>query len=179
MATVNGSPQFLKLVDMMHNFNIINKYKSDLYRVSPVSRFCNKYSRTYVVIVGSNPSNKSPDDSAFHPSTKSRQTVDKWFEGIDEYDISYINLVDKKTDSNKPLKVTDINENEVKKKLVNITAYKSHKIIACGNMASAGLKKAGIQHFKMPHPSGLNHFWNDKEKAKEKIEEMLSWLREI
>ena len=38
---------------------------------------------------------------------------------------------------------------------------KYEKIIALGNVASDWLKKNNIEHLKIPHPSGLNRFWNE------------------
>lgn len=135
-----------------------------------------EYSRkfiTRVTIVGSNPSQKSPDNSAFHPSTKSRQFVDKWFEGHNCIDIEYMNLINKKTDNNKQLTKSQIRvELEQIKKRFSFC----DNIVACGKVASMGLTMAGIEHFEMPHPSGLNHFWNDKDAAEKKIKEMKEWL---
>jgi uracil-DNA glycosylase len=37
------------------------------------------------------------------------------------------------------------------------------KVVAVGNEASKFLKAHGIEHFKLPHPSGLNRKLNDKE----------------
>ena len=45
------------------------------------------------------------------------------------------------------------------------------KIIALGNVASNALKKVGVDHFKMPHPSPLNRQLNDKQFEKTMIEE--------
>jgi len=37
-----------------------------------------------------------------------------------------------------------------------------NKVIALGNVASEALAKINIDHFKLPHPSGLNRKLNDK-----------------
>ena len=50
------------------------------------------------------------------------------------------------------------------------------KVIALGNVASNSLKKLNIDHFKMPHPSGLNRQLNDKEFEKTKIKECYNYL---
>ena len=38
------------------------------------------------------------------------------------------------------------------------------KVIALGNKASYNLSNSRIEHFKLPHPSGLNRILNDKQK---------------
>ena len=53
---------------------------------------------------------------------------------------------------------------------------KYDKVIALGNVASNSLKKLNIDHFKMPHPSGLNRQLNDKEFEKKKIKECYNYL---
>lgn len=137
--------------------------------------YCKKYSDKNVLLIGSNPGQKSPDNTAFHPDTKSRQFVDKWFED-ETWCIGYENLVDFKTAKNKQLSNSQI-EAEMPWIVKNINAYKDMgwSIVACGKIASRGLTMAGIEHFEMPHPSGLCRFWNDKEAGKAKIEEMKKW----
>jgi hypothetical protein len=127
-----------------------------------------------LIIVGSNPSSASPDCSPFHPTTKSRQFIDKLFKHSN-YELTYVNLVDYKTDDNKPL-----SNKVIKLELVNIK-QKFHgifdtKIITLGKTASYGLELAGIEHFALPHPSGLCRFWNDRVASEAKIKEMLEWI---
>lgn len=145
--------------------------------VDGMSDFCKKYSRKKVLLVGSNPSSKSPDETPFHPDTKSRQFVDRWFEG-EGWTVAYENLVDFKTKNNKPLSAKQIKDN-LDWIVKNMTAYKDdhgYKIVACGKIAAKGLTMAGIEHFEMPHPSGLCRFWNDKEAGEAKIKEMKDWI---
>lgn len=49
--------------------------------------------------------------------------------------------------------------------LVNlkVMADQCDRVIALGNCASRALRKAGIPHYKMPHPSPRNRKLNDKE----------------
>jgi len=144
--------------------------------VGDISDFCKKYSCKNVLIVGSNPSNLSPDTTAFHPDTKSRQFVDKWFEG-EGWTVVYENLVDIKIPGNKPLSVQMIKAH-LPWICENIGAYNKmgYKIVACGKIAARGLRLAGATYFEMPHPSGMCRFWNDKEAGKVKVEEMKVWL---
>jgi hypothetical protein len=50
------------------------------------------------------------------------------------------------------------------------------KIIALGNVASNALKKVGVDHFKMPHPSPLNRQLNDKQFEKTMIEKCYNYI---
>jgi hypothetical protein len=135
-----------------------------------------KYSKKSVVLVGSNPSSKSPDTSAFHIDTKSRKSVDKWFD--DSWCMTYENLVDFKTAKNKQLSNSQIREN-LDHIFANMATYREYgyKIVACGKIASRGLEMAGVEHFEMPHPSGLCRFWNDKEAGEAKINAMKRWVQ--
>lgn len=141
----------------------------------PLLKYNDKFC-TRVVLVGSNPSQKSPDNTPFHPSTKSRQFVDKWFEDIPKITVMYRNLVDEKTKNNKQLRKSDIDIEDINYKFETFIKQNS-KIIACGKVAAMGLTMAGIEHFEMPHPSGLCRFWNDKEAGEAKVKEMLEWIK--
>lgn len=154
----------LKLGDLHNSF------------IGETSVFCERYSKKGVVLVGSNPSSKSPDDSAFHINTKSRKFVDKWFD--DSWCVAYDNLVNFKTEDNKQLSVSQIKKSlcDIESTMDNyiITGY---KIVACGKTAALGLEMAGVEFFEMPHPSGLCRFWNDKEAGEAKVEEMKTWIQ--
>ena len=127
-----------------------------------------------LTIVGSNPSSASPDCTPFHPATKSRQFIDKLFKDSG-YELTYINLVDYKTDGNKPLsnKIIKLELANIKQKFHGI---RDTKIIALGKTASYGLDLAGLEHFALPHPSGLCRFWNDRAASEARIKEMFEWM---
>lgn len=176
VATINGSGQLVKLICLLNKMKIIKFDKiTDRFSITELSKFCARHSRKMVVVVGSNPSKQSPDCTPFHKKTKSRQSVDKWLEGIN-CEIIYMNIVDYKTESNKPLRLSQINVVETRNKFTKLTEYQYCKIISCGDLADKALKAAKIVHFAMPHPSGLCRFWNDKEASEAKIKEMLLWL---
>jgi hypothetical protein len=179
MSKINGSGEYTRLLSTMASLNICEDpftERSFSYNtLGNIARYCNENCRKIVVLVGSNPSGKSPDCSAFHPATKSRQFVDKWFEDKD-YHLVYMNLVDYKTEGNKPLKLSELDKDEIHSKFKKYTTYKDSHIISCGQTASKGLARAKIPHFAMPHPSGLCRFWNDKEAGEAKVKEMLEWL---
>lgn len=126
---------------------------------------------TKVMIVGLNPSNESPDNSAFHPDTKSGRTIRNWLKDT-QCCVEFENIYGwKDKDHGKPLKSELILPDRIK------LAYAcGFKIVTCGNVADEILVKYKIKHFAMPHPSGLCRFWNDKEKGDAKIAEMLEWI---
>lgn len=152
-----------------------NSMFGDRLSISTAVAFSKKYTKKSVVLVGSNPSGKSPDCSAFHPDTKSRQFVDKWFDK--SWHIMYDNLVDFKTENNRQLSTAQIKKN-LKWIVKNMEEYNrlGWKIVACGKIAAKGLTMAKVEHFEMPHPSGLCRFWNDKEAGEAKVEEMKEWV---
>ena len=110
-----------------------------------------------VIIVGQNPS--ADENSVTFRKLDQWTTEWKLYENYDfmncSDEIGQIYTID--YDS---LKVTD----------------KYDKVIALGNVASNSLKKLNIDHFKMPHPSGLNRQLNDKKFEKNKIKECYNYL---
>ena len=127
-----------------------------------------------IVLVGSNPSVQSPDLSAFHPSTKSRKFIDDIFKDTN-LNIVYLNLIDIKLPGNKPLSKSII-KSELENIKLKFESYSDTKIIAFGKTASYGLTMVDIEHFAMPHPSGLCRFWNNEEASRNKISEMFKWI---
>jgi hypothetical protein len=141
--------------------------------------FAEKYGADYidVIVVGSNPSTASFDNSAFAKGTKSRTTIDSWFEDGNNYRIQYTNVVDYKKVNNKALSKSEIIRNLPKIKQRFAARAKGFKIVALGNTAQEALDLAGVEHYKMWHPSGLCRKWNDKEAGEAKIKEMLEWIQ--
>jgi len=154
------------------------KHMPDGMSIGNGVEFCKKHVYKAVLLVGSNPGQASPDNSPFHPETKSRQFVDNWFD--DSWCLEYENLIGMKTAKNKQLSKSQIKEH-LDDIIANMWSYKGmgYKIVACGKIASMGLTMAEIEHFEMPHPSGLNRFWNDKEASKAKIKEMKLWAQNL
>lgn len=56
--------------------------------------------------------------------------------------------------------------------------YKFTKVVALGNFAAEALKKAGIDCFKLPHPSPLNRQVNDKVFISEQLEKCRAFINE-
>lgn len=133
-----------------------------------------------VCMIGSNPSIASPDNKPFSKGTKSRKTIDGWFDNYCDFDyrLNFANIVNYKKTDNKRLTKSEMNENLVH--IVNRFKSASDSgqlLVAVGKDAQWALDKCNLDHFKMPHPSGLNHFWNDKEAGEAKIKEMMEWLK--
>jgi len=114
-----------------------------------------------VLFVGTNPSTKSPDNSAMHPSTKSRKTLNTWISDLD-IDAYFCNVLDRATENNKPLSKKQILVS-CKDLIVKIEKFKCSYVVALGEIASHALDHASIKHLKIPHPSGLNRKLNNKE----------------
>lgn len=50
------------------------------------------------------------------------------------------------------------------------------RYVALGNEAAKELKDFGLQHFKLPHPSGRNRQINDKKFIEQKLKECKEWI---
>lgn len=113
-----------------------------------------------VLFVGSNPGSASPDNSAFHPSSKTRLTLDSWLRGID-CERYYVNVADYKTPNNRAL-----TSKEIKLLLpsleAKLAAHQGFKIVAIGSAAAKALKLIGADFLAIPHPSGRTRQYNDK-----------------
>jgi hypothetical protein len=60
-----------------------------------------------------------------------------------------------------------------------IKLYKSgFKVVALGNKASERLKKKGIEHKKLPHPSPLNRILNNKKVLDKQLKEVYSYIKD-
>jgi len=131
-----------------------------------------------ILFVGSNPSRLSPDDFPFDKDTKSYKFIqNNWLKNKDPamLYITYTNLSHIKTEGNKQLRMKDI-DIELVRERVSEQIADGYAVVACGKVASKGLTKAGVEHFEMPHPSGLCRFWNNPEDSKNKIQEMWTWI---
>ena len=129
-----------------------------------------------VILVGSNPSEKSPDNSPFHIDTRSRIIIDEWFRDI-PCQISFINICPEKTPGNKPLTHKSI-RNHLLPFSKRLKSLDGDKVVALGRTAEYGCQILGIPFLAMPHPSGLNRQLNDKEFVAKKIEELRKFIDE-
>lgn len=131
-----------------------------------------------VLFVGSNPSTKSPDETAFHPLTKSRSVIDSWiykFKFPGNHDISFTNIYPHKKADNKPLTMREIRGHlpETRKFLDH---YRDYKIIALGKTSAKILNMLDVNFFEAPHPSGLNRKLNDKDFVRDMINRLEQFI---
>lgn len=118
-----------------------------------------------VIFIGSNPSAKSPDNSAFNPDTRSSKILKSWIENL-HIDIIYENVCDFKTPNNRPLSVKEIKQS-LPFLIEKIQKNNPDKIVTLGNTAEKALKIIDCyDFFAAPHPSGMNRKLNDQEYVK-------------
>jgi len=121
-------------------------------------------------IVGSNPSPKNVNPLVPFWGTTSYETLSRWLKvlGINRH--ALLNVSNEVTNGKIP-KLTAEDLLRVKLKLENATT-----VIALGNTASMALKRLGIKHFKLPHPSGRNRLLNDKKFIELELDRCRDWL---
>ncbi len=113
-----------------------------------------------VLVLGLNPSKKGRKA----PTLK---VLDKWLEHLDVRIVSFDNIyMDYGSFSLK-----DVDEDYVK----NI-CFNYEKIVSLGEKASHLLRIVGIDHFKLPHPSGLNRQLNNKEYVEKQLNSCYKYL---
>ncbi len=130
--------------------------------------------KTKVLLIGCNPSVKSPDNTPFHASTRSRIIIDRWFQGIDA-DISFMNLTDEKRSGNRAFTRKELISLE-DPVFLRLKSFQNHRIITLGKAPETVIKALGIDFFAMPHPSGLNRLLNDPAYIEEKIKKLRGYL---
>ncbi len=133
-----------------------------------------------VLIVGSNPSQKSGSVEAFWHDTKSRKTIQKWQVALGDVmleQIDYMNVSNKVTPNNRPLKTSEIKAAlpTFEHHIQPYVALNFH-IVSVGKTADKALTLLGITHYAMPHPSGLNRQLNDSKFVEEKIKGLQNYL---
>ena len=127
-----------------------------------------------VLFVGSNPSNASTCDIAFHSSTKSSQILTGWTSHIKSRTFMHVNVSNNKTKDNRPLKQSEIDEN-IDRLLRLISSIQPCYVVALGQTAAKALRKINQPHYEMPHPSGRNRKLNDKRYVEEKIKGLVEF----
>jgi uracil-DNA glycosylase len=129
-----------------------------------------------IVFVGSNPSKKSPDLSAFHPDTASGKMLRQWISDIPGEKV-LINVADEVTQFNSSLSSKQIEQNipSLRMKLAMITP---DRIVAVGETAAKALRKmSSYSYTTIPHPSGLNRKLNDPRYVEEMLTNLKSFCR--
>jgi len=100
-----------------------------------------------VVFVGDAPTHRNVNIAIPFVGTKSLDTLEQWILILGPtYYVCY----------------NSWHEDDLNK--IQILRDAGFKVIALGAAASTRLTKRGIEHFQLPHPSGLNRKLNDKKK---------------
>ena len=129
-----------------------------------------------ILFVGSNPSCKSPDNSAFNLNTPSRRILDSWLRELgDDVIVAHCNVSSDKTADNRPLSAKEIKQS-LPDLLQLIDGHADHKVVALGNTAARALTLLHVEFYAMPHPSGRNRKLNDKNYTAEKIKGLKNYV---
>lgn len=126
-----------------------------------------------ILFVGSNPSNSSMCDAAFHSSTRSSKILTGWCVDLQGMKV-HINVLNKPTENNRPLKASEI-AYCTKRLSDDIISIKPDRIIALGKSAAKALNKIGECYYEMPHPSGRNRLLNDPEYVAAKVKGLVEY----
>jgi len=126
-----------------------------------------------ILFVGSNPSHLNYDPLVPFAGSKSEKSFKEWADFLAPEGYKVINAVDKVTEKNRRIDSSEINILDFKAKIMDNNPT---RIIALGNTAATALEMAGEDFFKLPHPSPLNRFLNNKVYLNAVLEECKKWL---
>lgn len=122
--------------------------------------------------VGDEPSKKNKNPEIPFVGTKSYKTLLSWIADLE------VNITDVVLTNRENIKVHNSGAVEVELTTLYTTIEKGDTVIALGDKASKYLKKINIDHFKLPHPSGLNRKNNDKKWLSGELEKCRRYLNE-
>jgi uracil-DNA glycosylase len=124
-----------------------------------------------IMVVGSNPSNRSPDNSAFSVHTQSGKIIREWFSDIEG--VYFFNVLDEPTPNNRHLKIS-----EIRAALPNLRMQllDADRIVAVGNTAAIACERLGLTYFKMWHPSRRCRKKNDPVLLRDQVKKMRDWI---
>ncbi len=131
-----------------------------------------------VIFVGSNPSEASPDLSAFHPKTQSGKRLQEWIEQADISEAVSLNVCWEKTSNNRALTIEE--QEDLAYNLEN--RIRNHmeagsKVIALGKTAARTLSSTGLEFLEMPHPSRRNRKLNNPVYTNEQIKKLKKYIK--
>ena len=126
-----------------------------------------------ILFVASNPSHLNYDPLIPFAGSRSEKNFKEWAEFLAPEGYKVINAADQVTYNNRRIAKSEINIVDFKTKILN---NKPTKIIALGTTASMALEMAGEVFFKLPHPSPLNRFLNNKVYLDAVLQECKEWL---
>lgn len=126
-----------------------------------------------VMVVGSNPSRSQPNPKLPFFGSRSLAILLYWLEALGCQHAHLTNVSDQVTPENRPLKVSEYQLDRLK---AEIDRENPTAIITVGKTADHALKKLGVDHYPLPHPSGRNRLLNDPDYVRERLEECQYWL---
>lgn len=112
------------------------------------------------ILVGTNASRAAENpEEAFSLDTVSGKRLHEIVSGI-EAELFYTNVYNSSTQNNKPLTTKQVYDS-LPELYNKIKEY--DKVIAVGRTADRALTLLNIPHITIPHPSGINRFWNNQD----------------
>lgn len=127
-----------------------------------------------VLLVGQNPSRHNLDPKIAFKGSKSFKVIEEWVQEMSLSDCGYM-LVNAFPKVNQKYKKADV-EVAISRVKNYMEMIKPQKVIALGKMAAKVLKKANIEHFELPHPSGLNRKLNNVEWLQEELHKARNYV---
>lgn len=118
----------------------------------------------YIIFVGDKPSSKNVSDKIPFVGTQSYKTLLNWIWKMD-IDVTDVMIVNKSSIPAWFLVADDESR-----------LYR-HTYVALGNEAAKILQEYKLDHFKLPHPSGLNRQINDKAFIDSELEKCKNYIR--
>ena len=115
-----------------------------------------------ILVVGINPSDKE------HYKNNTMKRLAIWMNRMDLNKYSFTNCITTLGKYTKSM----VDYDDLKERVDGFD-----KVIALGGFVSDALDKIGMEHFKLPHPSGLNRQINDSEFVEKELSKCLQWLR--
>lgn len=110
--------------------------------------------RMRVIVIGMNPGDRRPktvNESTFH------KRLNSWMDEICVDKYSFVNAQQRPGKKFAPTK-SDLNF-----VVDSVSCSDYDAILALGKNSSSVLRRLGLEHFALPHPSGLNRQLNDRE----------------
>jgi uracil-DNA glycosylase len=128
-----------------------------------------------ILVVGQSPSKRNKDKGVPFEGTRSGINLWQWLETIDPDSLAEFDFVNCSDEVDYKFKPKDIEDIAERVKLV-LREHRYDKIITLGKVAGMVMDKAGIKHYSLPHPSGLNRKLNDKTWLAEQVQHCKSYV---
>lgn len=130
-----------------------------------------------ILFVGSNPSTVSETSVPFE-NTRSLTTIKEWAEILGNNNKYYlVNVSDSHTEGNRSLTLVEIRGSllSLKQKIFSV---QPDKVVALGTTAQKALSMIEVDHFVLPHPSGLNRQLNNGKFVEHKLADCAEYIND-